>query len=256
MRRVRVFDRGLRRASDPASVNAFSLVINRDARDELPRCVHMRLLRGGCADGHANNQLRAGCSARRVEGREGRVREVCEARCIDGIEHSLVAGVGLWRSFVRVRMQAEANQVHGARSREFKPRVSLYPRFEQARKSHVFADVRAQAFEAVMSNHKPQFQAAKPPAQRHVPIAIIKDRAGFARGVAQILRRDAHARGEACAIARPEAVTVEISQQPLVRIETETIGMLNTCQPRLILRTNARGSGVSSVDMQPRTMRG
>ncbi len=80
----------------------------------------------------------------------------------------------------------------GRRGRcEFEAVVFSYPARKFLRQFDVAADMVLQTLNAVMANHKPQFERTKAAAQRDLPVAIIDDCAGFGGLVSQVFWQNA-----------------------------------------------------------------
>ena len=74
------------------------------------------------------------------------------------------------------------------------------------RQGDVLPDVVAQPFSAVPPQDEPQLERAEPPAQRHLPVAVVDDGAGLAGRVAQVLRHDRQRRDQRLAVRDVEGV--------------------------------------------------
>src|ERR1700722_11834957 len=105
----------------------------------------------------------------------------------------LTAGVQTAEQFLIQRIgsiHAKTNQVQRSGSEDFEPIVFANPGQEFLGQVDVMADERLQTFDAVMLDDKPEFQRAEAAAERHVPIAVIEDRARCGGLVAQVFRCD------------------------------------------------------------------
>jgi len=86
------------------------------------------------------------------------------------------------------------------------------------------ADMELQAFHPVMADDKPEFQGAEASAELNVPVTVVEDFSRFGGLVAQIFRKNGKGMDQVAPVGHPEAVAVEIGEQPLVGIETEAVG--------------------------------
>src|SRR6266853_5357671 len=83
----------------------------------------------------------------------------------------------------------EAHQVQRRGREEFEILGRFNPTSELLRQFHMPPDMMTQSLDAVMANHKPELESAKPAAEGHLPVAIIKDSTGFGSFVPQVLRQ-------------------------------------------------------------------
>src|SRR5208282_5378235 len=81
---------------------------------------------------------------------------------------------------------------------------------------------------AIMTDHEPKFQGAKAAAERNLPVAIINHRTRLCGLITQILGQNAQGLNQRFAIGNIKAVAVKVSEHPLVRIESVTVGELNS----------------------------
>ena len=65
-------------------------------------------------------------------------------------------------------------------------------------------DVGAQALGAVVADDEPELEGAEAPAERHVPVAVVDDRARVGRLVAQVFGQDAERVDQRGAVGDPE----------------------------------------------------
>src|SRR5215813_4277836 len=115
--------------------------------------------------------------------REPGVGEIKTAAAVESVEQALI--------LVVAGAQAEAHQIERRFDRQFEALVALDPGSELLRQSHVLANVEAQAFYAVVAQHKPQLQGTEAAPQGDMPVAVVDDRARLGGLVAQIFGRDA-----------------------------------------------------------------
>ena len=113
------------------------------------------------------------------------------------------------------------------------------------------AHVRPQPLGAIVANDEPQLESAEPAAQRNVPVPVIDDLAGFRGLVAQVLRQDAERADQRGAIRDPEAVAVEVGEQPLVRIEGVAVRVLDPVVETPVLGADGCAARMRGVDVQP-----
>src|ERR1039458_2911744 len=85
-----------------------------------------------------------------------------------------------------------------------------------------------EAFDAVMPDHKPEFQRAKTPAQLDVPIPIIDHGARFGRLIAQVLGKNRKRLDQVLAVGNVEAIAIEVGEHPFVRIESVAVGKFHS----------------------------
>jgi hypothetical protein len=67
----------------------------------------------------------------------------------------------------------KADQVERRGRCQFESRIVLHPNCELLRQFNVTPNVILQAFDAVVTDHEPEFQGAKSAAERNLPVAII-----------------------------------------------------------------------------------
>src|ERR1700730_7342821 len=120
--------------------------------------------------------------------------------------------------------QPKADKVQLNWRGEFEARIVAHPGGELLGQAHVLANVVLQAFDAVMPDYKPKLERAKTAPELDVPVAIINDRAGFRRLVAQILRQDGKRLDQVLPVGDGENVAIEIGEHPFVRVEAVTVG--------------------------------
>ncbi len=130
--------------------------------------------------------------------------------------------------------------------------VGRDPRRELLRERHVRADVRAQALGSVPADHRPQLERPEAAPERHVPVAVVDHRAAVRGRVAQVLRQDRQRADERRAVGHPERVTVEIRQQPLVRVGGVAVDELQAVVEPAEFRSDSRYAGPGGVDVHPR----
>ena len=99
-----------------------------------------------------------------------------------------------------------------------------HPNREVLGKGNVLTDVVAEPLGTVGPQHEPQLERPEPPPERHLPVAVVDDGPGLRRLVAQVLGEDAQRADQRGTVRHPEAVAVEVGEQPLVRVHAEAVG--------------------------------
>ena len=108
-----------------------------------------------------------------------------------------------------------------------------------------------QRLQPVTAQHEPQFERAETPPEGDAPVAIVDDPVGLA--ALQEGRQDRQRPHQRRRIAHEVGRTVEIRQQPFVRIEDETVDRLDAFEhpPVLFAKQRAPGPGRVYVKEQP-----
>jgi len=88
---------------------------------------------------------------------------------------------------------AEADEIQRRGRGQLEARCSFDPLAERLRERDVTADVVAQAFDAIVADHEPELERAKPPSERDLPVPVVDDRSGFGRAISQVFGE--HAQG-------------------------------------------------------------
>ena len=152
------------------------------------------------------------------------------------------------------RPMGEAHQVQRRRRDELEIGRGGEPGGELAGEFDMAAEVILQALDAVVADDEPELEGAEPAAQRHLPVAIIDDRARLGRLISEVLRQHAQGLDERRPVGNVEAVAVEIGEQPLVRVEGVGIGQLEPVEEVAELRAEGGGAGHGAVHVQPETV--
>src|SRR6202043_3696894 len=80
---------------------------------------------------------------------------------------------------------AKANQVQRDWRGNLKASILAHPAGKLLRELHVAADMMLEALNAVVPDHKPQFERAETPAELDVPVAVVNHRTRFRGLIAQ-----------------------------------------------------------------------
>src|SRR4029450_13028814 len=115
-------------------------------------------------------------------------------------------------------------------------------------------DVVPHALDAVVTDHEPELESAKPPAERDLPIAVVDDRAGFGRAISQVLREHAQCADERRPVRDPECVAIEVREHPLVRVEAVAVGELEPVMNPAELGAEPRSAAHRRVHVKPQTV--
>src|SRR5579872_2594148 len=110
------------------------------------------------------------------------------------------------------------------------------------------------ALNPVMANDEPQFQRAKSPAERNLPIPIIENRSRLGGFVPQILRKDAESLDQSLAIRDIKAVAIEIGEHPLMRIERVAVRKFYSVVRVAELRAQRGCPRHRSVNVEPKVI--
>src|SRR5215469_10098801 len=106
------------------------------------------------------------------------MRQIQVTAAVEGVHELLIhfiAGV-----------QTEAHKVERRRNYQFKTLVSGYPAGEFLCQPDMFPDMKLQALDSVVAEHKPQLESPKTAAERDMPVAVIDNRARLRRSIAQV----------------------------------------------------------------------
>src|SRR5881396_2340005 len=141
---------------------------------------------------------------------------------------------------------AEANDGECTRRAELPFRRVAHPLLEERGESHVLADLRLEAGPPVAAQHGPEAQRAERPSERNADLA----EAEHVVAGPQELRHQAERAPEVLGTRRPQAGAAHSGEQPLVRVDDERVGAVDAVDT--MLRTDPRGAGVRSVDVEPR----
>ena len=107
---------------------------------------------------------------------------------------------------------AEAHQVERVGGHHLEARVVVQSRGQALGERDVLADVVAQPLGAVGAQHEPQLERPEPPAERHLPVAVVDHRARLGGRVAQVLGQRRSGRRSSAA----RSATQKQSQSKLV----------------------------------------
>src|SRR5437763_157436 len=119
------------------------------------------------------------------------------------------------------------------RRHDLPPGLVLEPRGEELCEPHMLANGRAQALTTVHAQDEPELERAKAPAERR-PVVLQVDRA-FRRG--EIFGTSREGGMQRLRLARPEDRAVERGEQPLVRVDDDRVGQLDTSETPAMLGT-------------------
>lgn len=122
----------------------------------------------GLTDGHAQNEppIQLG------------VREIEISAAVERVHQFLIEFVA--------PVQPETDKVKGWRDHEFKALVLADPGGKLLRKPDMLANVELQTLNAVIPQHKPQFERTEAAAELDVPVSIVDHFTGFGSLVAQV----------------------------------------------------------------------
>ena len=108
--------------------------------------------------------------------------------------------------------------------------------------------------DAVGAQREPQLQRAEPPAERHLPVAVVDRRAGLGRRRAQVLGQDAQRPEQGPTVGRVEQVAVEDHAHPLVRVGAVAVGQLQPVVDPALLGHQRTDPAHRRVDVQPHAL--
>lgn len=164
---------------------------------------------------------------------------------IEGIEENFVE-VAFGRFF-----EAEADEVECARRDEFEARIRGDKGFKEFGNADVFADVRLESADTVMTNDEPEFEGAEAASERNLPVAIVEDFARIRGAISEVFGSDRERIGECATVAHKEAVAIEIGEQPLVGVEAERVAIFDAPENVTKFRADGGSAGVGCIDVQP-----
>src|SRR5262245_49921995 len=106
-----------------------------------------------------------------------------------------------------------------------------------------------QPLNPIVPDDKPQLQSTETPAQRDVPVSIVKHSTGISRAVTQILRHNTQCPNQCLSVSHIETIAIEIGEHPLMRVEAITVRELNSLLKVTILGAKSRSTGHGCVDV-------
>src|SRR5882672_5791938 len=169
----------------------------------------------------------------------------------------VAAAVELFHQRLIDRVSAEmtkAYEVQRNRGSQFKSWVRPDPSRKLVGQPYVLANVMLQALDTVVANHEPQLERPEPAAELNVPVAVVKNRAGFAGLVLQIFRKHAQSLDQRPAVGKKERAAIEVGEHPLVRIEAVAIGKFQTVLNPAKFFAQSGSARHRGVDMEPNTL--
>ena len=119
---------------------------------------------------------------------------------------------------------AKADERKVPRGAQLPSRLLANPAFEQLREPNAVADARLQAFAPVAAEDRPELERAETPSERRPVVGEVVDL--LAR--AEKLGHDAERAAEVVGAARPEERAIHGREEPLVRVDDERVGPLDT----------------------------
>src|SRR6202012_5174876 len=122
------------------------------------------------------------------------------------------------------------------------------------RQLYVIPHMKLYSFDSIMTNYEPKLKQAEAPPQGYMPVSIVEDRSRLGSLVTKIFGQNTKCLDQRLAIGNIEAVTVEVSEHPLMRVESITISPLQPPMNVTKLGTDCRGSRHSSVDVEPKVL--
>ena len=108
-------------------------------------------------------------------------------------EPAIQDGVSQVEATARIQtIEGEADEIQRRRRGQFEFGGGFDRASEPLRQIDVAADMVLEAFDAIVTNHEPEFEGAEATTQRDLPIAVIYNGAGLRGAIAQVFGKHAY----------------------------------------------------------------